>query len=930
MVKGMKQNLHPTLTTALAAAAFGLPAAAHENVRGTVLDKETGLPLIGATVQVTGGDMQIAVTDSVGAFRITDLSGGTYSVAFRYIGYRPEVIDSIRLSADSLFTFDIRLEAVDLSLYGAEVVGIRDRESENVALTVQRKAVVAVQQVSADEMSRKGTSDAEAVVAKVAGISKQDGIKNVFVRGLGDRYNITTLNGYALPSEDPEYKNISLDFFGSDIVQSVDINKAFNASGEGDVAGARININSKEQSGPGYVALGLSGGLNTQVAGQTLLLPDGMNALGGARGSWPDAAGLGSDMSAQDFGMFRNKLTPSRHSVPVNQSYGISGGHSFSLGRRGLPLSLFAVLAHSTEFDYVTESIRDAGTNNRNIYKNQTGQKSEQSVRQLGMASLSFGVPDRHKVSYHFLAVHDSRASVSNYMGTNSKFGETAYEESGGLYQRQQVNENLLFVNQLDYEWHITDRHVINAGAAYNTMHGDEPDRRDLYMGLDTEADVLVPIAGEGYNNRSYSSLKEKDLNVRAGYAFRLTEEADNPSEVRVGYKARTVRDDFRAADYGFYAGGNPQLDIDFPDFDAYLADEGVSTYVNYIPSSYTVDKDIHTGYAEATYRFPAGLTANLGLRYDYVDMMVDYDIQRRLQGSNDFKRHFVLPSLNLRHDFSERHALRLGLSRTYTLPQSKEISPYQYIGAAFNSVGNPELEPSDNYNADLKWDWYLGTGEVVTVNGFYKYIKNPISRIQTTGGGTYLRYENVANHATVAGIEVDVRKRLFARAGKGGSEHTLTAGANASYTYSQVRVPGSTSLTYENRGSQLEGAAPWLVNADLTYTWASGERSVTAALVFNYFSDRLYAIGMEDYQDVMEEGIATLDLVASAKITRRLSLSFKAKNLLNPTHRLTRKATLKERDSEGNYQYTGTGDKLVMNSYRNAVDLSLGLSLRF
>lgn len=66
-------------------------------------------------------------------------------------------------------------------------------------------------------------------MTKVAGVSKQDGVKNVFVRGLGDRYNATTFNGFALPSEDPEYKNISLDFFGTDIIQSVGVKKAFNA-----------------------------------------------------------------------------------------------------------------------------------------------------------------------------------------------------------------------------------------------------------------------------------------------------------------------------------------------------------------------------------------------------------------------------------------------------------------------------------------------------------------------------------------------------------------------------------------------------------------------------------------------------------------------------------------------------------------------------
>lgn len=926
----MRKTARNLTAASLMASAIALPALAHENVRGVVVDKATNEPLIGAVIRVAGTQDQVVLTDSIGGFKLENLPTGAYTISINYLGYLPEVIDSIRLSADSLFTFSVKLEARDISLDHATVVGRRDKESENVALTVQRNAVVAVQQVSASEMSRKGASDAEAVVSKVAGISKQDGVKNVFVRGLGDRYNVTTLNEFSVPSEDPEYKNISLDFFESDIIQSLDVNKVFNASTEGDVAGARINVNSKELSGKGGLAIGLSGGFNTQTAGHTLLLPDGMNAFGGARGSWPSAEGLDALYSEQPIGLFRNRLNPRRHHVPVNQSYGISGGHRFLLGERELPLSLFAVLGHSTDFNYSTEAIRDAGTNNRNIYRDQTGKKSEQSVRQLGMANVTFSIPGTHKLAYNFLTVHDSRASVGNYMGQNSKFGETSYADEGGLYQRQQVNENFLLVNQLDYNWTPSVRHKLNVGAAYNTMEGDEPDRRDLYMGLDTDNNALVPLVGEGYNNRSYTELKEKDLNVRAGYTFRLTDDLENPSNLRVGYKARLVSDDFRAADYGFYSSGRPQLDVDYPDFDGHVNSEGIRTFVNYLPSSYTVDKDIHTGYVEATYGFPAGLTANLGVRYDHVDMAVDYDIQQRLRGHNDFKKHFVLPSLNLRYDLTDRHALRLGLSRTYTLPQAKEISPYQYIGAAFNSVGNPDLKPSDNYNADLKWDWYMGEGEIVTVNGFYKYIKDPISRIQTTGGGTYMRYENVSNHATVAGVELDVRKKLFDLGGKAESVHNLTAGVNASYIYTSVRVPNSTSLTYENKGSQLEGAAPWLVNADLTYQWTRGERQVTTALVFNYFSDRLYSIGMEDYQDVMEEGVATLDFVASAKLTKRLSLSFKAKNLLNPTHKLTRRATVKERDDEGNYQYVGKGDKLVMNSYRNAIDLSLGLSLKF
>ena len=126
-----------------------------------------------------------------------------------------------------------------------EVVAKANRESENVTMMEQKRSIVAIQTIGAQELSRKGISDAQAAVAKISGISKQEGVKNVFVRGLGDRYNITTLNRYPLPSEDPEYKNISLDFFSTDIIQSIDVNKAFYSNTPADVAGADINITSK-------------------------------------------------------------------------------------------------------------------------------------------------------------------------------------------------------------------------------------------------------------------------------------------------------------------------------------------------------------------------------------------------------------------------------------------------------------------------------------------------------------------------------------------------------------------------------------------------------------------------------------------------------------------------------------------------------------
>ena len=152
--------------------------------------------------------------------------------------------------------------------------------------------------------------------------------------------------------------------------------------------------------------------------------------------------------------------------------------------------------------------------------------------------------------------------------------------------------------------------------------------------------------------------------------------------------------------------------------------------------------------------------------------------------------------------------------------------------------------------------------------------------------------------------------KHLFSRPLQGDGVSRLTLGINGAYTYTCAKVP----LATDPSGSQLEGAAPWIANADLTYLYRKGTSSLTAALVFNYFSDRIYTIGTEGYQDIIENGIPTLDFVGTAKLGKHFSVNLKARNLLNSTHQLTRESS-------------GNDGEVVLSKYRKGVDLSIGVA---
>ena len=231
------------------------------NVRGRVKDYESKEPLIGATVRIVGSSIG-AVTDIDGNFQLSGVEDGIYDIEIKYVGYKTVVKRQIKIENSQVTTLDFELHSDAQMLSDVTVVAKANRESESVTLMEQKKSVVAIQSVGARELSRKGVGDAQGAVTKISGISKQEGVKNVFVRGLGDRYNITTLNRFPIPSEDPEYKNIALDFFSTDIIQSVDVNKTFGGGMLSDVGGANINISSKELVGMGELNASVSGGVN--------------------------------------------------------------------------------------------------------------------------------------------------------------------------------------------------------------------------------------------------------------------------------------------------------------------------------------------------------------------------------------------------------------------------------------------------------------------------------------------------------------------------------------------------------------------------------------------------------------------------------------------------------------------------------------------
>lgn len=885
------------------------------SIVGKLTDREMNnepLPFANILIQ---GTTKGTTSDFDGLYELDNLAPGMYTVSYSYIGYKTVVIPEVLVASGKVTNIDIPMSATEGVALDEVVITVAARkDSETALLLEQKKAIGMKTAISAQELSRKGVSNAEAAVTKVSGVSKQEGVKNVFVRGLGDRYNTTSLNGMPLPSDDPEYKNISLDIFDTGIVNSVDINKTFDASSNENLGGANINIVSKELSSMQELSFGIKSGLNTQTVDRDFLTIDGTNFFGYQGDKTNNIQG--TNMYA-----FDNSWNPHTQNLQVNSGINVGAGQKFMIGKdKKNSLSTYVYGSFENQYNYRDGNIKQANAQGY-LGKDLDYDQYNTNLAKIAMGNFKYRFGDQNSVSYHTMVLNVTDEALSDYDGLSAGILDEDVDKESTYIRRQQVNDNTLYVNQLLSELNFSKFDAI-LGLSFNTSNSYEPDRRTNTFIHDKDNDIYMTATGNSsYNNRFYSKLKGKDLTGKAIVGYDLTEEElvkNNRIEVGISYQNNKL--DFDADQYNHNVNKQTEIDKDNPDgfFNQTNLDNGAFNLIPLI-QTYIGERKTTSGFATYTYDLSTKLTLYVGLRADNIDQNVDWNTlvsSSEYSDAGTISKTYLLPSLNLRYKFNDNSIFRLSASETYILPQYKEVAPFQYDGPNFSSIGNPYLKASDVYNIDIKWDYYPSNSEIISITGFYKYIKNPINRVYVASAAYTLSYINPGQKANVAGIEAELRKRIF-NIGTDNLDKSsaLYFGLNASYLYS-IQELTDKNAAFTNNEDALQGASPLLINTDLTYNLERGEKIFTSTLALNYFSDRIYSLGSQNNENIIENGIPTLDFVVSNQFNKHLSLDLKAKNLLNPKYQLTQEIR--------NYS------DVTIESFQKGLEISLGINYKF
>ncbi len=866
------------------------------NIKGTVLDKQTKEPLTGATIQITETALGV-VADIDGNYTL-NVNDGTYTITVRYIGYKDILLNSIKVKAETLLNFEMESDAQALG--EVSVVAKKNLEGERALQIERQKATLAIENLGAKEMSIKGISNVEEGVKKITGISIASA-GQLIVRGLGDRYSTTTLNGLPIASPNPDNKLIPLDIFPASTVQNITVSKVYDASAFADYSGAHIDISTKENVGSDFLSINFNAGGKFNTLGKDFYRMD----RDGSLFKTPSLDQKLIDMSLTDFEeyarhnrLFNTSFQVSKKTALPEFGGNIGFGKRFTLG--GNEVSVLGSIGVSNDLQTMDNaSIRtlEATGNTLNEF-NYDSYSNELKIAALGNLGYSFRTSDH--IGYTFFY---ARNAIDTYMRREGVDYEDHHLIGSNnvthIYslQNHQVNGKHYFGKQWDLNW----------SGSYSKTSSDEPDRRQV-MFIREDDQIKLFKLNRQETMRYFGSLNEDEWvgDLTASYRF-----GDN-NKLQAGFTYKDKNRDYMGTRFYYNLNKlNPTI-TDIYDTDSFLNMENVENGSITIDrkkqpkDSYTAGNSIYAGYIATEYYPVAPLLVNLGVRYEISKQWVDYYTDGGKAERSELNKNDLFPSLNMKYQMNEKNSLRFAFSRTVTRPSFIEMAPFLYqesYGSA-QIRGNADLQNGYNYNIDLRYELFEKNGDMLSITAYYKHLKAPIERVQTLSGGSAVHSFRNADNGMATGVEIEFRKEIV---------KDLRFGVNGSYMYTNVKLPEGGAYTNSQRA--LQGASPYLANADLTYSPAfSNDRQLSVALLYNLQGPRIHSVGISGLGDIKQQPVHTLNFTGSYRFNRRFAVKLQVNDLLN-------------QDILFKQEVPTTGDKVEVERFRKGTGFEVGFS---
>ena len=875
-------------------------------ITGRVMDAATAQPI--SSAQIFLEDQSVGGVSGIdGRYVLRDVPAGVQTVVVQMIGYGSKTITGVQVPDGGVAILDVSLESAAIDIAGITVQAAAERGSTTALLTERRTEAVVVDAIGADQISRSPDGDAAAALKRVPGLSVVDG-KFAYVRGLGERYSSTTLNGAPLASPMPDRKVVPLDVIPSGLLESIVTAKSYSPDKPGDYAGGLVELRTKDFPTRRIFSVSASGGFNSVTTFEDGLRygGGGLDFLGfddGTRdlpGALPDNARVTfptfSRAQLESIGeSFSGDWGPVLDALPPNTSLGISFGDDMALFGRSL--GLLASANYSNSFgrkDGIIERVfASAGVADPEV--DYRGDETVRSVSLGGLANVSYELTPTSRVTANFVfsRLMDDEARVYEGFNLDSNAAQRNYRIrflAQTLANAQLKGEHLLgFLGDAKFDWR----------GSWSRAERYEPNTREvLYRESGNGEFLFENFVSSG--SVFHQNLVDDTYSGAADLSIPFTLGDSRTGSVSFGGAMNAKQRDAFTRRFRFLAVPGGVIDENVRRLDpnelfnpTTIAQDGFElSEATFRPDNYDATEDVAAGYVKLEGEVSDRVKIMTGLRVESAQQEVTpFDLfptpgLTPIPGARLDDRD-LLPALNVTLQVAENMNVRLGASQTLARPQLRELAPFAFADYAggYLTVGNPELSRSLIQNYDARWEWFFGTGAILAFSGFYKTFDGPIE-VAVLPSSELLKTWINGGEANNYGLEFEFRSSLDFLAS---SLASLALNANLTLVESEVTTPatirvyipgeGGTDLAVAPKTRALQGQSPYVFNVGLSYANNTGTSQAT--VLFNRFGRRIDAVGGQATPDIFEEARSQLDVVLERTLFSGTKVKLSAKNLI-------------------------------------------------
>lgn len=900
------ESSNPNKRLAASAPTQQLESAEPGFLEGVISNAEDRQPLAGVRVFVSGTPQEVT-TDDNGTFRF-ELPPGEYALSVLASRFNTRTLEGIPITPEQTTTQDLQLTPAGSEL--PEFVVIVPYIAGSLASVIEerREQAAVSDYLGAEQISRAGDGDVASALRRVTGLTLVDG-QFVFIRGLGERYSSTVLNGADVPSPDPTRRVVPLDLFPTSIVESIEVQKSYTVDQSADFGGGAVLIKTRSVPESNYLQVSLSGEYNGQTTFQ-----DGLRYQGGGTDIFgfddgaralPDAldAATANNTRLIPFNPFTGmgqtdaELEAVGESLPqiyavtpqnIEPGFGVGISGGLVLDLNGWKMGGQSAISLSNSWRTTNQIRRVFGANSQGltVQDDLIFDITERNVDLSVFNSFGIELGENNTITANAMLLRNTTDQAEIQTGETFEFDtitrvtEIEFEERQ-LQAYQFIGEHVLsWWNDSTFGWQYT-----TASAS-----SDIPDSRSYRYELNPASDVFEFAERGNGNLRTYSELDDGSDSLNLDFGFNIgNSDSDYHATVKMGYANTQKNRDSQIRRFRFESNGplasTPGLRAN-PSLEDILNNEFIDPLgfeledITSSSDTYTATLDNESLYYGLDLTVLGWLRVYGGLREEaFLQEVITFDpfdvTDTPLISVIDTDD--TLPAVTATALLPWNSEIRMSYSETVNRPQFRELTSADFIDPILDrlAVGNPDLLPASIKHVDVRLDKYFSDNEYVSIGFFYKDFALPIEAQIRPGPNALITFGN-ATSAENIGIEFEFYKALGFL---GSFWEDFYLSANFAYIESSVLLDFESGTIQTNTERALQGQSPYVVNAQLGY--ANLDNGITATLLFNSAGERIVQVGTLGRPDIFEQPFKQLDFVVRYGFDN-WTLRMNLKNLLN------------------------------------------------